>query len=62
MNKILNYIIIFFLLTLLSCDYKPVLSYKNYQFSINVDKISGDEEINSIIVNIFNNLSGTKGN
>ena len=62
MNKILNYIIIFFLLTLLSCDYKPILSYKNYQFSINVDKISGDEEINSIIVNIFNNLSGTKGN
>ena len=58
MNKILNYIIIFFLLTLLSCDYKPVLSYKNYQFSINVDKISGDEEINSIIVNNFNNLKG----
>ena len=62
MNKILNYIIIFFLFTLLSCDYKPVLSYKNYQFSINVDKISGDEEINSIIINIFNNLSGTKEN
>ena len=56
MNKILNYIIIFFLLTLLSCDYKPILSYKNYQFSINVDKISGDEEINSIIVNIFNKI------
>ena len=60
MNKILNYIIIFFFLTLLSCDYKPVLSYKNYQFSINVDKVSGNEEINSIIINNLNNLSGTK--
>jgi len=60
MNKILNYIIIFLLLTLLSCDYKPVLSYKNYQFSINVDKISGNEEINSIIINNFKNLPGDK--
>ena len=58
MNKILNYIIVFFLFALLSCDYKPILKYKNYQFSLNVDKISGDEKINSIIINNFNSLKG----
>ena len=60
MNKILNYIIVFFLFALLSCDYKPILKYKNYQFSLNVDKISGDEKINSIITNKFNNLKGNE--
>ena len=58
MNKILNYILVFSLLALLGCDYKPVLSKKNYEFSINVKEISGDEKINSIIVNNFNNLKG----
>tara|TARA_B100001175_G_scaffold307441_1_gene306677 strand:- start:321 stop:779 length:459 start_codon:yes stop_codon:yes gene_type:complete len=60
MNKILNYILIFFLFTLSSCDYKPILSYKNYKFSINVDKITGDEKVNSIITNNLNNLKGNK--
>ena len=56
MNKILIYLVVFFLFALVSCDYKPILNYKNYQFSLNVDKISGDEKINSIIINNFNNL------
>ena len=60
MNKILNYILIFFLFTLSSCDYKPILSYKNYKFSINVDKITGDEKVNSIITNSLNNLKGNE--
>ncbi len=60
MNKILNYILIFFLFTLLSCDYKPILSYKNYKFSINVDKIIGDEKVNSIIASNLNNLKGNE--
>ena len=58
MNKILYYLLVFSLLGLLGCDYKPVLSKKNYEFSINVKEISGDEKINSIIVNNFNNLKG----
>ena len=58
MNKILNYILVFSLLALLSCEYKPVLSKKNYKFSINVKEISGDEKINSIIINNFNSLKG----
>ena len=60
MNKILNYILIFFLFILSSCDYKPILSYKNYKFSINVDKITGDEKVNSIITNNLNNLKGNE--
>ena len=57
MNKILNYIIIFFLLTLLSCDYKPILSKKeNYKFSIYVNEGNGDEKVNSIIINNFKSL------
>ena len=60
MNKILNYILILFLFFLLSCGYKPILKVKNYKFSINVEKVSGDEKINSIIINNFNNLKNDK--
>ena len=60
MNKILNYIFVIFLFALLSCGYKPILSYKNYNFLINVDSVSGDEKINSIIVENFNSLKGTQ--
>jgi len=60
MNKILNYILVFSLLALLGCDYKPVLSKKNYKFSINIKEISGDEKINSMIINRFNNLKGNE--
>ena len=61
MNKILNYILIFFLFALLSCDYKPILSKKKKnQFSIYVSKISGEEKINSIIINNFKNFQNNK--
>tara|TARA_B100002052_G_scaffold276975_1_gene282077 strand:- start:658 stop:1116 length:459 start_codon:yes stop_codon:yes gene_type:complete len=58
MNKILNYILIFFLFILLSCGYKPVLTNKNYTFSISPKDISGDQKINSIIIEKFNSLGG----
>jgi len=58
MNKIINYI--FFLLLLSSCAYEPILKNKNYGFSINVDKINGDQKINSVIIKNFNNLKGTE--
>tara|TARA_B100000965_G_scaffold392535_1_gene402199 strand:+ start:513 stop:971 length:459 start_codon:yes stop_codon:yes gene_type:complete len=56
MNKIIKYILLLFLLTLLGCDYKPILSKKNYQFSINVSEINGDQKVNSIIVDNFESL------
>jgi len=58
MNKIINYTLLFFLLLLSSCAYEPILNKKNYGFSINIDKINGDQKINSIIIKNFNNLKG----
>ena len=60
MNKILNYIFVFFLFILFSCAYEPILNKKNYQFSINIINTSGDSQINSIIINRFDNLKGNK--
>jgi hypothetical protein len=56
MNRIINYTLLFFLFLLSSCAYEPILNKKNYEFSINIDKINGDHKINSIIVNNFYNL------
>jgi len=61
MNRIINYTLsLFFLLLLLGCAYEPILKNKNYQFSINLEKINGDEKVNSIIVNNFNYVIGKK--
>ena len=56
MNKITNYILILSLLFLSNCGYETVLNNKDYQFSINVNKIEGDPKINSQIINNFNKL------
>ena len=58
MNKIKKYTILFFLVLLSNCAYEPLLNNKNYDFSIIVEKVDGDEKINSIIINNFNNLKG----
>ena len=63
MNKIINYKLLFFLLLLLaSCTYQPILQNKNYAFSLNIDKLNGDQKINSLIVNSFSNLKGKEKN
>ena len=56
MNKIANYILILSLLFLTNCGYQAVLNNQNYQFSINVNKINGDQKINSLIINSFKQL------
>ncbi|MFL2887053.1 MAG: hypothetical protein ACJZ4H_03500 [Candidatus Pelagibacter sp.] len=56
MNKILNYILVFLLFTIFGCAYEPVLNKKNYQFSINISEINGDQQINSIIKDRINFL------
>jgi len=58
MNKIISYISLFFLISLTSCAYEPILNNDNYKFSININKISGDKKINKIIIYNFNNLKG----
>ena len=54
MNRILSYIIIFLLFTLFGCAYEPILTKKNYQFSVEVSEITGDQQINSIIKDRIN--------
>ena len=56
MNKIANYILILSLLFLTNCGYQAVLNNQNYQFSINVNKINGDQKINSLIINSLKQL------
>ena len=60
MNKISNYILILSLLLLTNCGYQAVLNNQNYQFSINVNKINGDQEINSLIINRHKQLEENK--
>ena len=60
MNRIINYILLFFLLLLSSCAYKPVLINKNYSFSINIVKADGNQKINSKIFDNLNYLKGKK--
>ena len=56
MNKISNYILILSFFFLTNCGYEAVLNNQNYQFSINVNKINGDQKINSLIINSFKQL------
>jgi len=60
MNKIINYTLLFFLFLLSNCSYEPVLNNKNHDFSINIEKVNGDQQINSMIVNNFYNLNGNE--
>tara|TARA_B100001029_G_C14818809_1_gene316487 strand:+ start:52 stop:510 length:459 start_codon:yes stop_codon:yes gene_type:complete len=50
MTRIKNFALLFFLFLLLSCAYEPVLNNKNYEFSLKVIKLDGDQKINSKIV------------
>ena len=56
MIKISNYILILSLLLLTNCGYDAVLNNQNYQFSINVNNLNGDQKINSLIINNFKQL------
>ena len=60
MNKISNYILILSLLFLTNCGYQAVLNNQNYQFSINVNKINGDQKINSLIINRLKQLENNE--
>ena len=65
MNKILNKIIIFFLLLIITaCSYKPIFLEKSYDFEINEIFLTGDKDINRTIKNklkfIKNNQNKSK--
>jgi len=56
MNKIRKYTLLFLLFFLTNCGYEAILNNQNYQFSINANKINGDNKINTLIINNFKNL------
>ena len=56
MNKIRNYTLLFLLFFLTNCGYESILNNQNYQFTINTNKINGDNKINTLIINNFKNL------
>ena len=56
MNKIINYTFLLTLFFLTNCGYQAVLSNQNFKFSINTNKLNGDQKINSLITNNFNKL------
>ena len=65
MNKILNKIIIFFLLLIITaCSYKPIFLEKSYDFEIQEIFLTGDKNINRTIKNklkfIKNNQNESK--
>ena len=59
-KKNLNLFFLLILLFLYGCGYKPILIGSNYDFSIKVEKSSGNEEINSKIKNKLKVLNGIK--
>tara|TARA_B100001769_G_C21947651_1_gene510312 strand:+ start:23 stop:481 length:459 start_codon:yes stop_codon:yes gene_type:complete len=56
MNKIINYIFLVALFFLTNCGYEAVLNNQNYKFTINTNKVNGDQKINSLIIKNFNKL------
>ena len=60
MNKFFRLIAFFSLFLIFSCGYKPVFQETNYNFSINIKSISGDNEVNNHIENMLSRLSGKK--
>ena len=60
MNKIINYTFLLTLFFLTNCGYQAVLNNQNFKFSINTNKLNGDQKINSLITNNFNKLKENK--
>ena len=56
--KSLSILILLFLIN--GCGFKPILIGTDYDFSIKVEKSSGNEDINSMIKNRLKSLNGIK--
>ena len=56
MKKIINFLILILVLSLTNCDYKPIYSEKNSNFRVEIDSITGNEKVNSILNKKFESL------
>ena len=59
-KKTFNFSFLLIYLLLNGCGFKPILIGAEYDFSIKVEKSSGNEEVNSKIENKLQSLSGIK--
>ena len=59
-RKVFNLSFFLILLVVNGCGFKPMLAGSDYDFSIKVEKSSGNENINSKIQNKLKMLNGTK--
>jgi len=59
-RKVFNLSFLLILLIVNGCGFKPMMAGSDYDFSIKVEKSSGNEQINSKIQNKLKMLSGTK--
>ena len=57
MNKIFKTLLIFIsLLLLLNCSFKPILKQQDFKYSVIINKIEGNKQVNKLIINNFNKL------
>ena len=56
MKKIINFLILILVLSLTNCDYKPIYSEKNSNFRVEIDSITGNKKVNSILTKNFKSL------
>ena len=56
------YLILLVVTLITGCSYKPILSKKNYEFSIEKIEFKGDKEVNYFIENKLKNLKNPKYN
>ena len=50
------YLILLLVALIAGCSYKPILSKKNYEFSLEKIELKGDKEVNYIIEKRLKNL------
>ena len=60
MNKIIKYILILSFIFLTCCGYEAVLNNQNYKFSLNIDKINGDQQLKENEIKYYLTLTSNK--
>ena len=61
MNKTLaKFVLVFMILGLTSCSYSPIFSEKNYNFEINEIVLTGEKDVNKILIEKFNRIKNNQ--
>ena len=61
MNKTLaKILLVFMILGLTSCSYSPIFSEKNYNFEINEIVLTGEKDVNKILIEKFNRIKNNQ--